>query len=97
MALKDWMLVISEIKKCDAHDKCSNLRNGKKCKKCEDVKQGIEFCLNECENVVDKKLCESCRHMKTGIFNNKVEIKSHHEPKFKDLLNEITTEYGYEG
>lgn len=44
-----------------------------------------------------KKRCESCRHMKPGIFNNNKEIKDAYKLKFKDLLNEIATEYGYEG
>lgn len=83
-------------KECRVYDKCSNLLDGKRCKNCKDMKQGIEFCLNKCGNVVNKKLCESCEHMKIGIFNNKKEIKDKYKPEFESLLDRISKKYEYE-
>ncbi|HEY3361646.1 MAG TPA: AAA family ATPase [Methanosarcina sp.] len=85
-------------KECPFHDKCINIINGDNCKSCEYKNETPESCAsNKCGNIKDIQVCEKCKYMKIGIFNNKGKIKSDYEPKFKDLLNEIATEYGYEG
>lgn len=84
-------------KECPFHDKCINIINGDNCKSCDYKSEIPESCAsNKCRNIRDIQVCEKCKYMKIGIFNNKGKIKSEYEPEFKDLLNEIATEYGYE-
>jgi len=54
-------------------DKCENIKDGDECKNCEDIKQEIEFHLDEYGNEVDKKLCKARRHP-TSIAVNIEEI-----------------------
>ncbi len=85
-------------KECPFHDKCINIIDGDNCKRCEYKSEIPKSCAsNKCGNIKDIRVCEKCKYMKIGIFNNKGKIKSDYEPEFKNLLNEIAIEYGYEG